>query len=91
MIKDLIARTYNVLILVMLFPWMAGCNKDGASGGSYIDSSLLSDTGGSLFSSGSSGLTEGEAFTPLHAPEPATLILLGTGIWALHLLKRRAQ
>ncbi len=85
MIKNLVARAYNILILAMLFPWIVGCNKDGSSGG-IIDSGLLYGQGGP------SGPSGGEQIiTPLHAPEPATLILLGTGIWALHLLKKRAQ
>ena len=96
MSKDVIYRIKNFLMLSILLPVVYGCGGGGGGG------DLASLFGGSP-SSGSSVVTGGggeiiiggggveEILPTLHNPEPATLLLIGSGIAAIGYLKRHKR
>jgi len=90
MIKTMLAKIYNLSILLAFLPCFYGCNDGGEGGGSVLSSlsQLTPDGGASALTPGvSSDLTGGA----LHAPEPATLMMVGTGLVAWKLLSKRPK
>ena len=88
MIKSIFCRLYNFIILLSFLPLIYGC-KGGEEGGS-ASAGIGSIGSTSITSFPESGTVEG-TITQLHTPEPATVFLLGTGILALHLYKKRMK
>jgi len=89
MFKNIIARLFNLSVFVAFLPCLAGCNES-ASGSAISD---IASTVGSSAGGGSSALVtpiSGGAGA-LHAPEPATMLMVGGGILALRFLSRRSK
>lgn len=77
----------QVIALVLLLPCLYGCQgSDGGGGGSSSGASLSSFA----FSGGDdTGTTTGTELATLHHPEPATMLLFGSGIVAMRFARNR--
>jgi len=94
MFKNIYARLFNCSVLLAVLVSTYGCK--GSGGGDNLGPSLGLGGGGGAISDPSSSsviiptLTGGDT-PPLHAPEPATIALLGTGMLAWHMLNKRKK
>lgn len=85
----------KLLLLVVMsavaLTLLTGCNKSGS--GINLSSGGSSSTGGGTGGSGDTGGGTGGTDTPLaaHHPEPATLALLGTGLGAYVMMRRKKK
>jgi len=87
--KNTFAKLQNFLLLSVLLPVVYGCQSSGGSDGSPSITSLLGGgtegAGGVIPPPGGGG----DQLAQLHQPEPATMLLLGGGLVAMHYLKHR--
>jgi len=88
--KNIFAKISNFFLLSILLPVVYGCG--GGGGGSASVGSLFgtSSTGIVLASAPAEGGSD-LAMTVYHNPEPATMLLLGSGIMAIGYLKTRKK
>lgn len=85
-IKNLIAQASNFFILTVLLPVVYGCT---GGGGSSVSSLLGGSVAGGA-SGGAGGAGGGEiALASIENPEPATMLLLGSGFIVMGYLKNR--
>ncbi len=88
--NNLFIKCFNLATVLAFLPCLAGCNES-ASG------TAIGDIAGSLGTTSSGG--SAALVTPigdigsasLHAPEPATMLMVGTGILALRFLGHRSK
>ena len=87
-ILNIVARSHNIAMFAVILPFVYGCN----GGGGGISASVGGLFGGKTasiaslttdVSSGSGGLAT------LHNPEPATMVLLGSGMLMMGYLRSR--
>lgn len=98
--KNTVARMANFAILSVLLPFVYGCQGGGgggaAGGGGGSLSSLVGGGGvgggsiGDGFTGGGSFVT-GENLATIHNPEPATMLLLGSGFAAMAFYKAKRK
>ncbi len=93
-------HTMKVFALALLLPCLYGCQGGGSSGGGSTSGASLSsfafgggdDTGllsSSLSSFSGTETTTGTQLATLHQPEPATMLLFGSGIVAMRFARNR--
>ncbi|MFH1359977.1 MAG: PEP-CTERM sorting domain-containing protein [Candidatus Omnitrophota bacterium] len=82
MMNKTIARVLNFAILAGSLPFIYGCGPGGSSAGIFGDS--LAGVVGS-----GSVATGGGSIATIHNPEPATMLLLGSGLAAMAIYKRK--
>jgi len=91
--KNTFAKLQNFLLLSVLLPVVYGCQGSGGSDGS--NPSIASLLGGGGTEGGTDATTvvttTGEQLAQLHQPEPATMLLLGGGLVAMHYLKNKKK
>ncbi len=91
MLKNLFAQSYNFLILAVMLPVVYGCNSDESD----TLGSLFNDggtTSSSVVTGGTGAIIEtGEALASIHSPEPATMLLIGSGLIAMKYYQGRKK
>jgi len=80
----LLIKCFNLATVLMFLPCLAGCNES-ASGSAISD---VVSTAGSGSDALIAPISDGSA---LHTPEPATILMVGTGILALRFLSRHSR
>lgn len=88
MVKHIMLRAHN-LVLLSVIPLLYGCQGGGGSSASL--GSLLGDIPGGGGDSTVVASVTTDSLATVHQPEPATLLLIGSGIVALSYMKSRAQ
>lgn len=91
----------KVFAMVLLLPCLYGCQGGGGAGSGSISGASLSsfafgggdDTGSSssLSSFSSTDTTTSTQLATLHHPEPATMLLFGSGIAAMRFARNRKK
>lgn len=100
MSRNVIFKIKNFLMLSILLPVVSGCGggSDGGSLASLFGSSTSAGSGsggiagaGAGVAGGVGGAIGGGGVPALVNPEPATLLLIGSGIAAISYLKRHRK
>ncbi len=81
----------QVIAMAFLLPCLYGCQGDSGGGGSSASLSGFASGGGdagALLGS-TSGSSTGTQLATLHNPEPATMLLMGSGIVAMRFARNR--
>ena len=84
------ARIVNFAILSILLPFIYGCQAGGSAGNSGSFSFLGTDSSTTSVSSDVVN-TVGMQIATVHHPEPATMLLLGSGMAAIALSRKKAK
>ena len=84
-----------IVLLFVLLPFVYGCQGGGggshggpAAGFNGPTSSFISDGGSSGGGEGGSG---GDSIAQIHNPEPATMLLMGSGLMAIGFRRTRRK
>lgn len=95
-------KKYYFLFFSILLPFICGCQGAGGGGGgsgvsgaSFSDPSFSFVSGSSSGGSGGSGSGNsgggGDSIAQLHNPEPLSMLLMGGGLMAMGLHRRKKQ
>ena len=93
MSRNVIFKIKNFLMLSILLPVVSGCGGGGGGSLASLFGGSPSTTGSSITGGGGGivGGGGGEILPTLNNPEPATLLLLGSGIAAISYFKRHKK
>jgi hypothetical protein len=75
MVKNLLSNI-NYLVIALSYPLLVGCNGGGSAG-----------IGGASGIAGGAG--GGSSFATIHNPEPTTMLLMGGGMMAIAMYKKK--
>lgn len=99
MVKNLLSKSYNWFLFVILLPVMYGCNEGGSGTASL--GSLFGPQDAATLASGASdpsttlavtaGVESAGHIGTITNPEPATMLLLGSGMMAMAYFKNRSK
>jgi len=85
-ILNSVAKASNIFMFAVILPFVYGCNGGGGGGTASV---------GSLFGGESASVavltdtSSGGGIATLHNPEPATMVLLGSGMLMMGYLRSR--
>lgn len=82
--KNFFARAMNFVSFAILLPVISGCQGGGGGGLSFLGGGSGGDSGG--FVGGG-----GDSIATIHNPEPATMLLMGSGLAAMAWYKSKGK